>query len=158
MLVGRFASLTHNDQQKISILESINTPSFRGAQTQWLRNSLVFRQILLPRLRDQDDNVGCPRKNSAALIRRFPSSCTSPSDNAPSPAATTSSALLGRIFPGFPRRLITVAEKILRLCMPFVETVINAAGHGSNARMFLSIASAGADQSILPSSRYNFGA
>ena len=106
----------------------------------------------------QDDSAWCPRRNSLTLIRRFPSNWTSRNDNAPLPVAMTNSFWLLRILPGFPRRLITVAEKIFRLRMPFVETVINAPGQGSNARIFLSIASAGSDQSILPSSRFSFGA
>src|SRR5918996_2626382 len=97
----------------------------------------------------------CPRRNSAISMRRFPSSCTSPTESASLPAAITSSLSLLKISPGFPPRSTMEAEKIFRFRSP---SFINAPGHGLNARIFLSIISAGSDQSILPLSRVSFGA
>src|SRR5439155_107667 len=52
----------------------------------------VFSSSLCEILRFvQDDKTRCPRRNSAALICRFPSSCTSPRESASLPAAITSS-------------------------------------------------------------------
>src|SRR5439155_6451523 len=145
-LAFRFACVTYNDQQKISILESTNTQIIASRD-----DSEGDRCV-------QDDKTRCPRRNSTALIRRFPSSWTSRNDNASLPVATTNSFSHFRISPGVPGRPTTVAEKIFKLCPPFIEMVIKAPGHGSNARIFRSIASAGSVQSILPSSRFSFGA
>ncbi len=100
----------------------------------------------------------CPRKNSAASIRRFPSSCTSPNESAPLPAAITSSLSRCKNSPGFPLRSTIAAEKIFNFRTPGVAISVNAPGHGLNARIFRSIISAGSDQSILPLSRVSFGA
>src|SRR5216684_4181647 len=87
---------------------------------------LALRDPSPARLPDQDDNVR-PRKNSAALMRRFPSSWTSVSDKARSDVATTSSRSFRKISPGFPRRSTIDAAKIFRL-RP--ENSVNAPGHG----------------------------
>src|SRR5438552_18420385 len=103
---------------------------------------------------------GNPRANSCALMRRFPSSCTSPNDNALSPAATINSLSLRRISPGAPLRPKISAENIFKLRGSFNLAVIfvNAPGHGSNARIFRAITAAGSEQSILPFFLVNFDA
>src|SRR5438552_1862851 len=79
----------------------------------------VFSSSLCEILRFvQDDKTRCPRRNSAALICRFPSSCTSPRESASLPAAITSSFSLRKISPGLPRRSTIDAENIFRFQPP----------------------------------------
>src|SRR5437879_2606479 len=119
----------------------------------------VTQRARLPRSPDQllaaREMEACPRRNSDALIRRLPSNCTSLRERAPLPAAITSSFSPLKICPGLPLRSTTDAENIFRF-RP--SMVINAPGHGLKARIFFSITPAGSYQSILPFSRFSFGA
>src|SRR6266511_5063671 len=114
-----------------------------------------FGEHRLPQLRDASQNQpaackidACPRKISAESIRRFPSSCTSPNESAPLPAAITSSFSRCKNFPGFPSRSTIAAEKIFNFRGSGKAISANAPGHGLKAQIFRSIISAGSDQSI----------
>src|SRR5262245_35295803 len=72
------------------------------------------RMPALPNQSSAPSSAACPRKNSAALIRLFPSNCTLSRESAFLPPAMTSPFSLRRISPGLPLRPTTDAEKILR--------------------------------------------